>query len=336
MIKRALITGVGGQDGAYLSQLLLEKGYEVFGLDMDIDAQTCWRLRYLDIYDKVNLIKADMTDSKALLRAVKKSGPAEIYNLAAHSSPGSSFRLPVECGDITGLGFSRLLEAAREASPHTKIFQASTRELFGVGDGSAHNEDRPFKPSNPYAAAKLYAHWMARIYRDSYGMFICNGIMFNHESPLRGIEFVTRKISDAVARISLGKQSRLALGNIGAKIDWGYAPEYMQAAWQMLQQDAPDDYVIATGQVHSVKEFARKAFQIAGLNWIDYVESDAGLLRPADVVMQKGDFTKAGARLNWKPQVKFQRLVEIMVEEDLKRWKRHLSGERFPWDVNAT
>ncbi|MFA5065720.1 MAG: GDP-mannose 4,6-dehydratase [Dehalococcoidia bacterium] len=334
MMKRVLITGIGGQDGAYLSQLLLEKGYEVFGLDMDINAQTCWRLHYLDIYDKVNLIRADMADSKALLDAVKKSSPDEIYNLAAHSSPGSSFRLPVECGEITGLGFIRLLEAAREASPQAKIFQASTRDLFGAGDGSAYNEDRPYKPSNPYAAAKLYAHWMARIYRNSYGMFICNGIMFNHESPLRGIEFVTRKISDAVARISLGKESRLALGNIDAKIDWGYAPEYMQAAWQMLQQDAPDDYVIATGQVHSVKEFTRRAFQVAGLTWSDYIESDAGLLRPSDVVIQKGDFAKARARLSWKPQVEFNRLVEIMVEEDLRRWKRHLSGERFPWDVN--
>jgi len=333
MTKRALITGVGGQDGAYLSQLLLERGYEVFGLDVDVDAQTCWRLHYLDIYDKVNLIKADMTDSKALLHAVKRSSPGEIYNLAAHSSPGSSFRLPVECGDITGLGFSRLLEAAREASPNSKIFQASTRDLFGVGDGGAYNEDRSFKPSNPYAAAKLYAHWMARIYRDSYGMYVCNGIMFNHESPLRGIEFVTRKITDAVARISMGKESRLALGNISAKIDWGYAPEYMQAAWLMLQQDAPDDYVIATGQAHSVEDFARRAFKVVGLNWSDYVESDAGLLRPSDIVMQKGDFAKAGARLKWAPRVKFDKLVEIMVEEDMKRWKRHLSGELFPWDV---
>jgi GDPmannose 4,6-dehydratase len=336
MTKRALITGVCGQDGAYLSQLLLEKGYRVFGLDIGTDSQACWRLHYLGIFDQVDLMRADMTDGKALLDAVKNSRPDEIYNLAALSSPGSSFKLPVECGEITGLGFVRLLEATREAGLHARIFQASTRDLFGAGDGRAYNESRSFKPSNPYAAAKLYAHWMARIYRDSYGLFICNGIMFNHESPLRGIEFVTRKITDAVARISLGRESRLLLGNMGAKIDWGYAPEYMLAAWQMLQQDVPNDYVIATGQVHSVEEFASKAFQVAGLNWSDYVESDAALLRPSDIVVQKGNYAKARAVLDWKPQVKFDRLVKIMVEEDLKRWKRHLSGERFPWDINET
>ncbi len=333
MAKKALITGVCGQDGAYLTQLLLEKGYEVFGLDMNTGSQACWRLRYLDVYDEVRLIQADMADSKALLEVVGSSGPDEIYNLAAHSSPGSSFRLPVECGEITGLGFVRLLEAAREAGRHSRIFQASTRDLYGAGDGSAYNESRPFKPANPYAAAKLYAHWMARIYRESYGMFICNGIMFNHESPLRGIEFVTRKITDAVARISLGKESRLTLGNISAKVDWGYAPEYMLAAWQMLQQDAPDDYVIATGQVHSVEEFARRAFQVAGVKWSDYVESDPALMRPTDIVVQKGDYARARSRLDWKPQVKFDTLVEIMVEEDLKRWKRCLNGEQFPWDI---
>jgi len=333
MTKRALITGVSGQDGAYLSLLLLEKGYEVFGLDLSTDAKACWRLHYLGIYDKIKFIEADMADSEALLGAVRHSSPDEIYNLAAHSAPGSSFQYPVECGEITGLGLARILEAARQVSPHSRIFQASTRDLFGSGDGGAYNEDRTFRPSNPYAAAKLYAHWMARIYRDSYGMYICNGIMFNHESPLRGIGFVTRKITDAAARISLGKENRLALGNMNAKIDWGYAPEYMLAAWQMLQQGAPDDYVIATGETHSVEEFARRAFQTVGLNWSDYVESDAGLLRPSDIVLQQGDFSKAKARLGWQPQVKFDRLVEIMVEEDLSRWKRHLKGERFPWDL---
>ncbi len=335
-MKKALITGVCGQDGAYLSQLLLEKGYEVFGLDMNTDSQACWRLQYLDVYSKVKLIQADMADGKALVDVVGSSRPAEIYNLAAHSSPGSSFRLPVECGEITGLVFVRLLEAAREAAPQARIFQASTRDLFGVGGGSACKESRPFKPANPYAAAKLYAHWMARIYRDSYGMFICNGIMFNHESPLRGIGFVTRKITDAVARIALGKESRLALGNLSAKVDWGYAPEYMQAAWLMLQQDAPDDYIVATGEVHSVEEFASRAFEVAGMKWFDYVESDASLMRPADIVVQKGDFSRARTKLGWKPEVKFGKLVEIMVEEDLKRWKRHLDGERFPWDVSES
>jgi len=333
MAKRALITGVGGQDGAYLSQLLVEKGYEVFGLDLSTDEKACWRLYYLGIYDKVSLIEADMTDAEALLRAVRRSSPGEIYNLAAHSAPGTSFQRPVECGDVTGLGLARLLEVARQAAPQARIFQASTRDLFGPGDGGACNEGRPFRPANPYAAAKLYAHWMSRIYRDSYSMYICNGIMFNHESPLRGIEFVTRKITDAAAKISLGKESRLALGNTGAKIDWGYAPEYMQGAWLMLQQPEPDDYVIATGEAHSVEEFARRAFEMVGLDWRDYVEADAGLLRPSDIVLQQGDYSRAGTKLGWQPQVKFERLVEIMVDEDLARWKRSLKGERFPWDV---
>jgi len=333
MAKRALITGVSGQDGAYLAELLLGKGYEVFGLDLSTDAKACWRLHYLGIYDKVSLIEADMADAEALLGVVKRSSPDEIYNLAAHSAPGTSFQNPVECGDVTGLGLARLLEVARQAAPQARIFQASTRELFGPGDGGMYNEDQSFRPSNPYAAAKLYAHWMAKIYRDSYGMYVCNGIMFNHESPLRGIEFVTRKITDAAARISLGQESRLALGNTGAKIDWGYAPEYMQAAWLMLQQPVPDDYVIATGEAHSVEEFARRAFEIVGLNWRVYVEADAGLLRPSDIVLQQGDYSKAEAKLGWQPQVKFGRLVEIMVEEDLARWKRSLKGEQFPWDV---
>ncbi|TSA55582.1 MAG: GDP-mannose 4,6-dehydratase [Dehalococcoidia bacterium] len=333
MAKRALITGVSGQDGAYLAELLLGKGYEVFGLDLSTDAKACWRLHYLGIYDKVSLVEADMADAEALLGVVKRSSPGEIYNLAAHSAPGTSFQNPVECGDVTGLGLARLLEVARQAAPQARIFQASTRELFGPGDGGMYNEDQSFRPSNPYAAAKLYAHWMAKIYRDSYGMYVCNGIMFNHESPLRGIEFVTRKITDAAARISLGQESRLALGNTGAKIDWGYAPEYMQAAWLMLQQPVPDDYVIATGEAHSVEEFARRAFEIVGLNWRAYVEADAGLLRPSDIVLQQGDYSKAEAKLGWQPQVKFGRLVEIMVEEDLARWKRSLKGEQFPWDV---
>jgi GDPmannose 4,6-dehydratase len=333
MEKRALITGVSGQDGAYLSQLLIGKGYEVFGLDLRTDGQACWRLRGLGIYEKVILIEADMMDAGALLGAVRRISPGEIYNLAAFSAPGASFQRPVECGDVNGLGLARLLEAARQAAPGARIFQASTRELFGPGDGGVYNEDRPFRPANPYAAAKLYAHWMAGIYRDSHGMYICNGIMFNHESPLRGLEFVTRKISDAAARIALGQESRLVLGNTGAKIDWGYAPEYMQAAWLMLQQDEPGDYVIATGEAHSVEEFGRRAFERVGLDWSACVETDAGLMRPSDVVVQRGDYSRAGARLGWQPEVKFERLVEIMVDEDLARWKRSLKGEHFPWDV---
>ena len=333
MTKRALITGVAGQDGAYLCALLLDKGYEVFGCDLSTDARFCWRLGHLGVYDKITLLAADMADAGSLLRAVEQARPHEIYNLAAQSAPGASFQSPVDYGNITGLGFARLLEAVIKTDKQIRVYQASTIEIFGYGKVRRLAAHMPFHPVNPYAVAKLYAHWLGQMYREDFGLYICNGIMFNHESPLRGIGFVTRKITDAAARISLGKENRLALGNMNAKIDWGYAPEYMLAAWQMLQQGAPDDYVIATGETHSVEEFARRAFQTVGLNWSDYVESDAGLLRPSDIVLQQGDFSKAKARLGWQPQVKFDRLVEIMVEEDLSRWKRHLKGERFPWDL---
>ena len=335
MTKRALITGVAGQDGAYLCALLLDKGYEVFGCDLRTDARFCWRLGHLGVYDKITLLAADMADAGSLLRAVEQSRPQEIYNLAAQSAPGASFQGPVEYGNITGLGFARLLEAVIKTDRRLKVYQASTIEIFGYGKVRRLGAHMPFHPVNPYAVAKLYAHWLGQMYREDFGLFICNGIMFNHESPLRGLNFVTRRISNAAARIALGLDSALTLGNLDSRRDWGYAPEYVDAAWRMLQQDAPDDYIIATGRWHSVREFVVKAFSAAGLDWEQYVKTDPALVRPVDVPFAMGNNSKARKVLGWQPQVKFDRLVEIMVEEDLARWRRHLKGEVFPWDAVA-
>ncbi len=335
MTKRALITGVAGQDGAYLCALLLDKGYEVFGCDLGTDARFCWRLGHLGVYDKITLLQADMADAGSLLRAVEQARPHEIYNLAAQSAPGASFQSPVDYGNITGLGFARLLEAVIKTDRRLKVYQASTIEIFGYGKVRRLAAHMPFHPVNPYAVAKLYAHWLGQMYREDFGLFICNGIMFNHESPLRGLNFVTRRISNAAARIALGLDSALTLGNLDSRRDWGYAPEYVDAAWRMLQQDAPDDYIIATGRWHSVREFVVKAFSAAGLDWEQYVKTDPALVRPVDVPFAMGNNSKARKVLGWQPQVKFDRLVEIMVEEDLARWRRHLKGEVFPWDAVA-
>ncbi|MCX6001531.1 MAG: GDP-mannose 4,6-dehydratase [Chloroflexi bacterium] len=332
MTKRALITGVAGQDGAYLSSLLLDKGYEVFGCDLSIAPQACWRLKYLGIYDKITLLQADMADAASLQSAVEQSRPHEIYNLAAQSAPGASFQSPVEYGNITGLGFARLLEAVISTDKQIRVYQASTVEIFGYGKIRRLAKDMPVHPANPYAVAKLYAHWLGEVYREDFGLFVCNGIMFNHESPLRGLNFVTRKITNAAARIALGVEGELRLGNLDSRRDWGYAPEYVDAAWRMLQQGKPDDYIIATGQWHSVKEFVVKAFTAAGLDWAKYVKTEAGLLRPVDVPFALGGYSKAKKVLGWQPRVKFDKLVEIMVSEDLARWQRHLKGEIFPWD----
>lgn len=333
MANRALITGITGQDGAYLAKLLLEKGYEVFGTYRRSSTPNFWRLQYLDIYKAVNLLSAELNDSSSLIDAIQNSQPDEIYHLAAQSFPGASFEHPVSYGEITGLGLTRLLEAVRSINTKIRVYQASTIELFGQGDTKPLTEDAAFNPANPYAVAKLYAYWIANIYRAGYGIFICNGIMFNHESPLRSLEFVTRKISNAVARISLGLDSELQMGNIEARRDWGYAPEYVNAMWLMLQQKEPGDYIIATNEMHTVKDFLEQAFNIVGLDWSRYVKVDKKLLRPADVTFWQGDYARAKAALGWKPEVKFDRLVEIMVNEDVTRWRRWLNGETFPWDA---
>jgi len=332
-MKRALITGITGQDGAYLAKFLLDKGYEVYGTYRRLSTPNFWRLQYLNIFEKVNLIPADLLDSASLLEALKISRPDEVYHLAAQSFVGASFEQPIGTGQITGLGVTRILEVIREINPQIKFYQASTSELYGRGNTKAQNEITPFKPSSPYAAAKLYGYWITRIYREAYNIFACNGILFNHESPLRGLEFVTRKISNGVAKIALGLKKELHLGNLEAKRDWGYAPEYVESMWLMLQQEEPDDYVIATNETHSVKEFVEKAFEVVGLDWEKYVKVSKRFLRPLDVNYLQGDYSKARKKLGWKPKVKFEELVKIMVKEDLNRWERWQKGEHFPWDA---
>jgi GDPmannose 4,6-dehydratase len=331
--KHALITGITGQDGAYLSNFLLKKGYEVFGTYRRISTPNFWRLQYLGVFDKVNLVSADLVDAGSMVEAVRLAEPDEIYHLAAQSFVGASFEQPISTGEVTGLGVTRILEAIRQINPTAKFYQASTSELFGNGHSGSLTENSPFHPASPYSAAKLYGYWLTKIYREGYDFFACNGILFNHESPLRGLEFVTRKISNTVAKIALGMEKELLLGNLDAKRDWGYAPDYIESMWLILQQNEPDDYVVATNQAHSVKEFAEKAFDVCGLDWQEYVKVDKRFLRPVDVNLLCGDYSKAKEKLGWKPKVKFDELVKIMVKEDLNRWKRWLKGEKFPWDA---
>lgn len=331
--KHALITGITGQDGAYLSDFLLKKGYEVFGTYRRISTPNFWRLQYLGVFDKVNLVSADLVDAGSMVEAVKLAEPDEIYHLAAQSFVGASFEQPISTGEITGLGVTRILEAIRQINPTAKFYQASTSELFGNGHSGSLTENSPFHPASPYSAAKLYGYWLTKIYREGYKFFACNGILFNHESPLRGLEFVTRKISNTVAKIALGMEKELLLGNLDAKRDWGYAPDYVESMWLILQQNEPDDYVVATNQAHSVREFAEKAFDVCGLDWQEYVKVDKRFLRPVDVNLLCGDYSKAKEKLGWKPKVKFDELVKIMVKEDLNRWERWQKGEKFPWDA---
>ena len=334
-MKRALITGITGQDGAYLAKFLLEKGYEVYGTYRRQSSPNFWRLQYLGVFDRINLIPIDLADTSSILEAIKIAEPDEVYHLAAQSFVGASFETPIATGDITGLAVTRILEVIRQVDPEIKFYQASTSELYGnsANGGEKLNESSPFKPASPYAAAKLYAFHITRIYREAYGIFAVNGILFNHESPLRGLEFVTRKISNAAAKIALGLEKELRLGNLDARRDWGYAPEYVESMWLMLQQDEPDDYVIATGEAHSVREFCEIAFDIVGLDWQECVKVDKRFMRPLDVNYLCGDYSKAKRKLGWEPRTKFKRLVEIMVKEDLNRWERWLNGEKFPWDA---
>ena len=319
MTKTALITGITGQDGAYLARLLLSKGYKVYGAFRRSSVLNLERLDYLGIRDYVELVPLDLLDTGNIIRVLQKTQPDEVYNLAAQSFVAVSFEQPVVTGEITGLGAVRVLEAIRTVNPKIKFYQASSSEMFGKVQAVPQSEKTPFSPRSPYAAAKLYAHWMTVNYRESYGIFACSGILFNHESELRGLEFVTRKITDAVARVKHGLQKELRLGNLEAKRDWGYAPEYVEAMWLMLQQPEPDDYVIATGETHSVREFAEEAFACAGLDWRDYVVEDPALKRPADVELLVGDASKARQKLGWRPRTTFKELVRIMVEADLKR-----------------
>jgi len=333
-MKKALITGITGQDGAYLAKLLLDKGYEVYGTYRRLSTPNFWRLQYLDIFDKVNLIPADLLDASSIIEAINLSEPDEIYHLAAQSFVGASFEQPIGTGEITGLGVTRILEAVRQINTKAKFYQASTSELYGESQSTPQLEETPFHPRSPYSTAKLYGYWISRIYREAYGIFACNGILFNHESPLRGLEFVTRKISNGVAKIALGIEKELRLGNLEAKRDWGYAPEYVESMWLMLQQNEPDDYVIATNEMHSVKEFAKAAFNTVDIDWQEHVKVDKRFFRPLEVNQLQGDYSKAKRKLGWKPKVKFDKLVEIMVKSDLDRWKAWLNGDRFPWDAS--
>lgn len=318
--KNALITGITGQDGAYLAEYLLGKGYAVHGLLARRSTPTTWRLEYLNILHRINLIEGDLTDMGAVLRALKESKADEVYNLGAQSFVATSWRQPLLTANATGLGALNILEAIHQTSPETKFYQASTSEMFGgMKEHPIQSETTPFHPRSPYGVAKLFAHWSTINYRESYNLFGCCGILFNHESPLRGIEFVTRKVTDAVARIKLGRQKELRLGNIDAKRDWGFAGDYVKAMYLMLQQEKPDTYVIATGRTTTVRDMCRIAFEHVGLNYEDYVVIDPKFYRPAEVDLLLGDPTKAIQALGWKPETSLEELISMMVEADLKR-----------------
>jgi len=318
MKKRALITGINGMDGSHLADFLLEKNYEVYGVERRSSVKNRTNTSHLE--DKVNFLTGDLTDQNSLMRCLKQSNPGEVYNLAAQSFVGESWNTPEQTSDVTGLGALRMLEAIREFNPKIKFYQASSSEMFGRMVENPAKETTPFYPRSPYGVSKLYAHWITKNYRESYDMFNCSGILFNHESERRGLEFVTRKITNGVAKIHLGLADYITLGNLEAKRDWGYAPDYVEAMWLMLQQDSPDDYVIATGDTHSIKEFLSLAFKEVGIeNWKKYVKQDEKYMRPAEVDVLKGHPGKAFEKLGWKPRVSFEKLVKIMVQKDIER-----------------
>ncbi len=323
MAKRALLTGITGQDGAYLSQFLHSKGYEVFGVIRRSSHRGVedHRLRWLGVADKVTLLDGDMDDVSSLVRIVKETQPHEIYNLAAQSFVASSWRQPIHTANITAVGVTNILEAMRAEAPEARFYQASSSEMFGLIQQDRQSEKTPFYPRSPYAVAKLYGHWITVNYRESFGLHASSGILFNHESPLRGIEFVTRKVTDGVARIKLGKASELRLGNIDAKRDWGHARDYVQMMWMMLQQDTPDDYVVATGVTTTVRDMCRIAFDYVGLDMNKHVIIDPAFYRPAEVDVLLGDPTKAKEKLGWVPKTTLEDMIREMVDADLERVK---------------
>lgn len=332
-IKKALISGITGQDGSYLAEFLLQKGYDVYGLIRRSSTFNTDRIEHLyqDPHEKdvrLTLVYGDLNDASSLNRIVKTIKPDEIYNLGAQSHVKVSFEIPEYTAEITGMGTIRFLEAIRDSGIRTKFYQASSSEMFGKVLETPQTEKTPFYPRSPYAAAKVYAYWMTVNYREAYDMFACNGILFNHESPRRGETFVTRKITMALARIKQGVQKTLYLGNLDAKRDWGFAGDYVEAMWLMLQQEKAQDYVIATGQTHSVKEFLEEAFGYAGLDWKKYVKIDKRYLRPTEVDLLLGDSRKAHQNLNWKPKVNFKQLVKMMVDADMALVDRQLHGTK--------
>lgn len=314
-MKKAMVIGVTGQDGSYLAELLLEKGYEVYGMARRSSMNNFDRVEH--IHDRLQWIQGDLTDQSSLDEAIRTIKPAEVYNLAAQSFVPVSWNQPVLTGDVTGLGVTRMLEAVRKHSPETRFYQASSSEMFGKVQQTPQSEKTSFYPRSPYGVAKVYGHWITVNYRESYNLFACSGILFNHESPRRGLEFVTRKVTHTVAKIKLGLAKELRMGNLEAKRDWGFAGDYVEAMWMMLQRERPDDFVIATGETHSVKEFVEVAFDVVGLNWQDFVVQDQKFYRPAEVDLLIGDSSKARKVLGWKPKVDFSGLVRMMVESDL-------------------
>jgi GDPmannose 4,6-dehydratase len=327
MSKTALITGITGQDGSYLAEFLLDRGYSVYGLIRRSSSFNTSRIDHLyqdphELNPRLRLVYGDLNDASSLNKTLRDVQPDEIYNLGAQSHVMVSFDIPEYTGEVTGLGTGRLIEAIRETKLKPKFYQASSSELYGLAQEIPQKETTPFYPRSPYGCAKAYAFYMVRNYREAYGLFACNGILFNHESPRRGETFVSRKITRAATRIAVGLQDKLYLGNLEARRDWGYAPDYVEAMWLMLQQEKADDYVIATGQTHSVKEFVEEAFSLLGLDWQKHVEIDPRYIRPTEVDLLLGDYSKARKALGWKPKVSFKELVRIMVEADLELAKR--------------
>lgn len=320
MAKKALITGVTGQDGSYLAELLLSKGYEVYGMVRRTSTVRYERIRH--IQDQIHLVQGDLLDQTSLTKAVGTIQPDEVYNLAAQSFVPTSWNQPVFTGDVTALGATRMLEALHTTAPNARFYQASSSEMFGKVQEVPQRESTPFWPRSPYGVAKVYGHWITVNYRESYNLYCCSGILFNHESPRRGMEFVTRKVAYHVAKIKLGLANELRVGNLDAQRDWGFAGDYVEAMWLMLQQDQPDDYVIATGQTHSVERLLEVAFACVDLDWKNYTVQDPEFMRPAEVDLLVGDPTKAHAKLGWEPTVTFEGLIQMMVEADLQRLKK--------------
>ena len=316
-MKRVLITGINGMDGSHLADFLLEKGYEVYGMERRTSSPNRTNTKHLE--GKITFVNGDLTDQNSLVRCLRESNPDEVYNLAAQSFVGESWNTPEQTGDVTGLGALRMLEAIREYGKEIRFYQASTSELYGRMIENPANENTPFYPRSPYGVAKLYGHWITKNYRESYDMFNVSGILFNHESERRGIEFVTRKITDGVARIKLGLSDNLTLGNLDSKRDWGYSPDYVKSMWLMLQQDEPDDYVIATGVEHSIRDFLNCAFDYIGVSdWSKYVLQDERYMRPAEVAVLCGDSSKAREVIGWKPETSFEQMVSNMVDNDVQ------------------
>jgi GDPmannose 4,6-dehydratase len=319
---RALVTGITGQDGSYLAEFLLDKGYDVYGMVRRSSVENFYRIEH--IRNKLKFVQADLLDQLSIIDAIKESKPDEIYNLGAMSFVPTSWKQPVLTGEFTGLGVTRMLEAAKHMNKDVKFYQASSSEMFGKVREIPQNEQTPFHPRSPYGVAKVYGHYMTVNYRESYDMFTCSGILFNHESPRRGLEFVTKKVTYGAAKIKLGLADSLYLGNLDTKRDWGYAKDYIEAMWLMLQQDKAEDYVISTGETHSVKEWVESSFQCLDLDWEKYVKIDERFIRPADVDLLVGDYSKAKKQLGWKPKVGFKQLVKIMVEYDYDYLKKQM------------